>query len=155
MAKIIDKFIGEYKFLSNFYNCKIWYDGILYHSSEAAFQAQKTLDINERKKFSTLSPSQAKALGRKIKLREDWETIKDKTMENILIHKFRQHDDLRKKLVDTYPSPLIEGNTWGDKYWGLDILTGEGENHLGKILEKVRDMYISMYINYHDVGELN
>lgn len=29
-----------------------------------------------------------------------------------------------------------EGNTWGDKFWG--VCDGEGENHLGKLLMEVR-----------------
>ena len=31
---------------------------------------------------------------------------------------------------------LIEGNDWGDTFWGMT--DGEGENHLGKILMRVR-----------------
>ena len=38
----IDYFRKEYEFLSNFYPTKISFDGILYRSSEAAYQAQKT-----------------------------------------------------------------------------------------------------------------
>jgi hypothetical protein len=34
---------------------------------------------------------------------------------------------------------LVEGNRWGDQFWGVDLRTGLGENHLGKILMKVRD----------------
>ena len=33
---------------------------------------------------------------------------------------------------------LIEGNTWHDTFWGVDLKTGEGENHLGKILMALR-----------------
>ena len=45
MENVINRFGGEYSFLSNFYQCTVTYDGITYGSSEAAFQAQKTLDI--------------------------------------------------------------------------------------------------------------
>lgn len=41
---IIDKFRGEYDFLSNFYSCQVTYNGESYLNSEAAFQAQKTQD---------------------------------------------------------------------------------------------------------------
>ena len=34
---------------------------------------------------------------------------------------------------------LEEGNTWHDTFWGVDAKTGEGLNHLGRILMKVRD----------------
>ena len=32
---------------------------------------------------------------------------------------------------------LEEGNTWGDRVWG--VCQGQGENRLGKILMKVRE----------------
>lgn len=44
MGNIIDLFDGEYAFLSNFYLCKVKYNGIEYKHSEGAFQAQKTLN---------------------------------------------------------------------------------------------------------------
>lgn len=44
---------------------------------------------------------------------------------------------LRRFLVETYPSDLVEGNTWGDTFWG--VCRGVGENHLGWILMLVRD----------------
>ena len=34
---------------------------------------------------------------------------------------------------------LEEGNTWHDTFWGVDAKTGEGQNHLGKILMKIRE----------------
>ena len=39
---------NEFAFLSNYYPCTVEYEGLVYDSSEAAFQAQKT--INELKK---------------------------------------------------------------------------------------------------------
>ncbi|NWN81082.1 NADAR family protein, partial [Bacillus sp. (in: firmicutes)] len=44
---------------------------------------------------------------------------------------------LKNKLLQTGESILIEGNTWGDKIWG--VCNGVGENKLGKILMKVRN----------------
>lgn len=35
----------------------------------------------------------------------------------------------------------MEGNTWHDVYWGVDLCTGEGENHLGKILMTQRQEF--------------
>ena len=34
---------------------------------------------------------------------------------------------------------LEEGNGWHDTFWGVDLKTGEGENHLGRILMQVRE----------------
>ncbi|MGM9605038.1 MAG: hypothetical protein ACI3XG_08225 [Faecousia sp.] len=33
---------------------------------------------------------------------------------------------------------LEEGNTWHDTFWGVDAKTRDGENHLGRILMRVR-----------------
>ena len=40
-------------------------------------------------------------------------------------------------LLATGEEYLVEGNTWGDKYWG--VCGGIGLNHLGKLLMQVRD----------------
>ena len=59
-------------------------------------------------------------------------------MEEIVRAKFGQNPVLADKLLATGDTLLIEGNTWGDKFWGVDTRVGQGENHLGKILMKVR-----------------
>ena len=87
--------------------------------------------------FSQASPSEAKAAGRKIDLRSDWEEVKDKVMYEIVLAKFTQNPDLKKKLLATGDEHLEEGNTWGDTIWGT--VDGVGENRLGKILMRVRD----------------
>jgi len=43
---------------------------------------------------------------------------------------------LRKKLLATGNATLIEGNTWGDTYWG--VCKGKGQNKLGKLLMELR-----------------
>ena len=132
----IDNFRNEYFFLSNFYQRSVCYDGITYDNNEAAFQAQKTLDNEQRKSFAHMNPSEAKAAGRKVKLRPDWETVKYDLMFGICYAKFTQNTDLTEKLLATGDEELIEGNTWGDRIWG--VVNGIGQNHLGKILMQVR-----------------
>ena len=145
----IDRFRGEYSFLSNFYGCKIVIntkDGPLtFWSAEAAFQAMKTTDFEERKKFCDIkNPVKAKAMGRKVKLRDYWDIIRVPIMEYILIEKFCQNGELAKKLLETGDKQLIEGNNHHDKFWGMiPVPVGAtdvwfGENHLGVILEHLR-----------------
>ena len=43
---------------------------------------------------------------------------------------------LRRRLIATGDAELMEGNDWGDRFWG--VCRGKGENRLGKILMKVR-----------------
>ena len=140
---MISSFRDEYFFLSNFYPVEIKLDGIVYPNAEAAFQAQKTLDVEERRKFSMLkNPVQAKRLGRKVKLRDDWEEVKLDIMTEIVSQKFLQHPHLVEMLLQTGDEELVEGNKWGDRFWG--VCKGKGENHLGKILMKIRDAYKSI-----------
>ncbi len=136
---ISDFHAEEYKFLSNFYEAKVTYDGLIYGSNEAAFQAQKCRTKEEKAAFTEYGPGKSKGIGRKVSLREDWEEVKFGFMEEIVRAKFMQHPELAQKLLATGDKALVEGNRWGDVCWGVDMRTGQGENRLGKILMKVRE----------------
>lgn len=134
-------FTDEYSFLSNFHEAEIEYIGIKWKTSEHAYQAMKSVDHEERLWMASLEhPGQAKRAGRHLTLRADWEAVKEDLMEGILRAKFDQHEDLKQQLIETYPIDLIEGNSWGDTYWGVDDKKG-GLNKLGKILMKLRVEY--------------
>ena len=62
----IKRFEGEFYFLSNFCPFPVEYEGLHYLSTEAAYQAAKTEDMELRKKFCHLSAKDAKKLGRQI-----------------------------------------------------------------------------------------
>ncbi len=122
MADIIDRFNGDYYFLSNYYLCLygLVVDGIRYTNSEAAFQAAKTINKKERLlKFAPAGATTAKIRGRRIDLRPDWEEVKDDVMYQVVKAKFTQNRDLMDSLIDTGDAYLIEGNTWHDNYWGI------------------------------------
>lgn len=132
----IKSFKGGHFFLSNFYRRPVQYRGLLFGSTEAAYQAEKPISEVLRQEFISLSPSESKKLGRKVTLRSDWEEIKDQVMEDILRCKFSQHEDLKQRLLATGEAYLIEGNDWEDTYWG--VCKGVGLNKLGKLLMKIR-----------------
>jgi N-glycosidase YbiA len=134
---VIDSFQGEYRFLSNFWPAPIMYMGVEYPSVENAYQASKTQVVEERIPFETCTPAEAKKLGRSVTIRRDWGDKRVSIMLGAVRAKFRRHPDLLKLLLETGDQELIEGNTWGDKFWG--VCNGEGENHLGKILMQVRE----------------
>lgn len=134
METSISEFRGEYYFLSNFYSAPVIYKGMCFENNEAAFQAAKCPE--RMAEFCRLNPSEAKKLGRRVKLRGDWESVKDTVMYEICKAKFSQNLDLADKLAATKDVELIEGNTWGDRIWG--VCDGVGENRLGKILMRVR-----------------
>lgn len=134
---MIDKFYGKYDFLSNYYVAPVTYNGLTFQSNEAAFQAQKTLNEGQRRKFTRMAPNKAKAKGRNVILRSDWEQIKNKIMYEVCYAKFTQNPELKEKLLLTGDEELIEGNTWHDTYWG--VCNRRGKNKLGKILMRIRE----------------
>jgi hypothetical protein len=152
MTTPIDKFTDQFSFLSNFYESVLEYGGIKYPTVEHAFQAAKTRDSETRHQIAKMqSPSEAKAAGNRNGIINDfdpagWELRKDGVMEELLRIKF-QNPDLKNLLAQTGNAKLIEGNTWGDTYWGVDAVTGEGANKLGVILERIRsEAHLSMGI---------
>jgi N-glycosidase YbiA len=135
---MISGFIGEYRFLSNFYGSPIEFEGIQFRTVEHAFQAAKTNRVGERFRITTLpTPAQAKKVGRTLHLRSDWEVVKQDVMLGLLRHKFKRGTLLAEKLVATGDEELVEDNHWGDTYWG--VCSGRGENHLGRLLMQVRE----------------
>lgn len=137
-AEIILSFSGEHRFLSNFWPCEVEYEGISFSSVEHAYVAAKTTDIELRQEIVYVAtPGKVKRFGRKLVLRDDWEDIKLSVMRNLVQQKF-QDAELMEKLQATRPCELVEGNTWGDTFWGQCPI-GNGQNHLGKILMSIRD----------------
>jgi len=134
---MIDSFKDEFAFLSNFAQVTVSMYGVLYPSVEHAFQAAKTLDPVQRENIR-LAPTagQAKRMGREVTLRPDWDEFRLVAMETLLRRKFAQQR-LAVKLVATHPHELVEGNWWNDRFWG--VCQGTGENHLGRLLMKVRN----------------
>jgi predicted NAD-dependent protein-ADP-ribosyltransferase YbiA (DUF1768 family) len=62
----ITKFKGKYRFLSNFWPVEIEFADMVFPSVEHAFQAIKTLDVEDRKKIQKCSTAaEAKRRGKK------------------------------------------------------------------------------------------
>lgn len=133
---MIDKFDGQYRFLSNFYPCTIEYEGILYPSVEHAYQAAKTFDVRQKARIAlAVTPGKAKAMGQGVRMLRGWDDIKVEVMYHLLLLKF-QDVNLRVLLKGTGDALLVEGNWWGDAFWG--VCKGVGENMLGNLLMLVR-----------------
>ncbi|MGN6106824.1 MAG: NADAR family protein [Kofleriaceae bacterium] len=134
---MINSFQGSYRFLSNFWPSVVVLAGAPYPSVEHAYQAAKSNDPDFRRRVSACStPGHAKSLGRRAALRADWESVKVATMRALVRQKFEAGSDLAAQLIATGDSELVEGNTWGDTFWG--VCRGVGENWLGRILMDVR-----------------
>jgi ribA/ribD-fused uncharacterized protein len=129
-------FNGRHCFLSNFADCPVSYEGQVYWSVEHAYQAAKCADPEDRMKFFGISAGQAKRLGRKVRMRDDWESVKVGLMTQFVLDKFSQ-EPYKTLLLETGDAYIEETNNWGDKLWG--VCNGEGHNLLGVIIMGVRD----------------
>ena len=156
-------------FMSNFYKSKITIDGIEYSTSEHYFQAQKFIYPGASQRSieygmlvaSQSTPNKSKILANQktgggykwrtqlndiinsypdVKMRSDWEQIKDDVMRNALYYKFTQNPALRQQLKDTGNKKLVE-HTKRDKYWG-DGGDGSGLNKLGQLLMELRSQIL-------------
>lgn len=136
----ITSFRGEYYFLSNFYPSKFVFQGFEWKTAEHAYQAMKCIDEKfwKEMEYGDLTAGQAKKMGQKLELPEHWNESKLYTMRNIVTQKFEQNKDLMERLDDTKGFELVEGNSWGDTFWGQSPI-GVGRNELGKILMSIRD----------------
>jgi len=111
---------------------------VRYPTVEHAYQAAKTLDQKARERIRLLpTAGKAKAAGKRLKIRPDWEAIKVDVMRGLLRQKFRPDTFLARVLLETGERELIEVNTWGDRFWG-ECPRGVGENQLGKLLMEIR-----------------
>lgn len=135
--KRITNFRNEFFFLSNMYPCKVEYDGIIFNSSEQAYQYAKAVTTEDKDYIlNAKTPMDSKKRGRKIHKRADWDDVKLKVMVEVVWNKFTTNSDCKEALLLTKGYELIEENWWKDTYWGK--YKGQGENYLGRILMYVR-----------------
>lgn len=135
---MIDSFQGNYRFLSNFWPARVELGDVYYPTVEHDYQAAKTNDLSIRAAIrKNPNPANAKKLGRRLTIREDWDLFKIPVMRDLLAQKFAPQSDLAAALLATGEEMLVEGTTWGDTFWG--ICKGVGENQLGRLLMEQRD----------------
>ncbi|AXH67387.1 hypothetical protein SEA_WOFFORD_253 [Streptomyces phage Wofford] len=145
----IIQFVGEHYYLSNFYTAPVKLGNLTFKTNEAAFQASKYKAMigTQQEQYAFIAaildcdtPGETKKLGKNVSIDLDkWEQIKVRCMRDVVKAKFDQNDDLRIKLIETGAALLVEGNDWGDKFWGR--CDGKGLNILGSILMELRGYY--------------
>lgn len=137
---MIRKFEKEYRWLSNFTPCTIILGGITYPSVEHAYMSAKSNDVRWYLKCAdeNIKPGKIKKMSKDIFLVENWDSIKVEVMRECLNQKFSQ-EPFKTMLLETGDAYIQEGNFWGDKFWGVDLETGEGENNLGKLIMEIRE----------------
>ena len=139
----IKGFFGIHRWLSNFHPCEIEFEGMIFPSTENAYQAAKIIP-EERTPLVTCTPYESKKVWKKYtkidKSAEEWDARKYSGMVYLSLEKYNMNIELRNKLLATGNKYLEETNHWGDSYWGVDIHRG-GENILGKVLMNVRTFW--------------
>jgi ribA/ribD-fused uncharacterized protein len=148
---VVKEFRGEYFFLSNYYTAPAFdWRGHMFFSGEQAFAYAKTLyprhgesmrakDLGKRL-LDTGNPGVAKKYGREVPLDvPTWDAQRVPIMREIVHAKFRGVPGLAGQLVNTGAMMLVEGNTWGDTFWGR--CNGKGFNTLGAILMEERGVW--------------
>lgn len=150
----IDSFTGKHTFLSNFHHEEIVWEGVSYPTLEHAYQASKTLIMEEREPIRLAKmPGEAKRIGRTVTMREGWSGLRLVVMEELLRLKFGD-PTLGARLLGTGDAKLVEGNSWGDQFWG--VCRGRGQSRLGLLLMKIREELVEGLVdpaNIVTVGE--
>ena len=150
-----------YGYFSNYALYPIKVDGAIYSTSEHYFQAMKIEDPAYRDiVIHASTPNIARELARMkdepnhryewrrklnekiqsglergVKMREDWDVVKETFMLKALRAKFTQHKVLQKNLLET-KNAIIQECTHRDLYWAC--FEGKGQNRLGHLLMQVR-----------------
>lgn len=159
----ITAFRGDYRFLSNFSSSPIAFDfdfgeagartGVA-KTVEHAYQALKAAgSVDFAAVLAATTAAKARELGRAVECRPNWDALRIAIMRALIKAKFDQHAELAARLHLTGDRDLVEGNTWGDKFWGaveteqaagapiaaqFNGVKFVGENWLGKILMERR-----------------
>lgn len=107
---VINLFKREYAFLANTFKCQLTYQ-------ERQFKCA-------RDAYAYFKPADQEDLA---------------LMQAIVEAKFAQNPDLMQRLEETKGCILINGNSKKETFWGVDLYSWAGENHLGEILMTLRD----------------
>lgn len=132
-----------YGFCSNFYPCDVPFGGLIYPTSEHAYQAQKFVRTSPKRAkqiHEAESPWEAAKLGRdrNVSIRSDWDGVRVQVMYSVVRAKFFHYGnrDIAEQLVGTGEQLLEEH--FEDSFWGNAYGEG-GKNWLGRVLMRVRD----------------
>ena len=146
---MINQFRGDFYFLSNMYECDIEFNKNKFKSIEHAYIYHKYDNIEIKKlALSDIDGKVLKIESKRFKKVKGWDDIKLKLMYELLKVKFNK-TPFKEMLISTNDCNIVEGNSWNDTFWGVDITQTPniGENHLGRLIMKVRDELLGLNRN--------
>ena len=131
----------DFYVLSNFSAFTLLWRGRRWDTSEAAYHSEKFPNLPELYDLIRDAPSAHEAYKiaerNKPLRRPDWDSVKVDIMRGILRAKAKQHEYVRRKLLDTGDRELVE-DSWRDDFWGWGP-DRNGQNMLGRLWMEVRD----------------
>lgn len=163
MSAIIS-FSGNNRFLSNFYPCPIEISAcefdprvegvVVFATTEHAYQASK-FDFNSEewtRIFEAKTPGEAKRIANEHMPSQEFLEKRNDIMRSLLQKKFEYGSTCAWLLMGTgFRTELIEGNKWGDTYWGRVFndkgTLAEGQNILGRMLMNRR---ATLFTEFHE-----
>ena len=134
------------------YNCAEQY---MMAAKAKLFEDDETLD----KIMASTSPKEQKQLGREVKNfdKDKWDAVARDLVEKGNYAKFTQNNDLKKMLLETIGTTLVEASPY-DKIWGIGMddknplalnrNTWKGLNWLGEVLTRVRDRIVKESLGF-------
>ncbi len=124
--------------------------GIAVPTSEHAYQAAKFVDEDVQRQIAVADDGRmSKELAHELQAQgaqviTGWHQRKFGVMLGFVRAKFAVNDSIAEKLMSTADELLVEGNSWGDRYWGVSPAgSSRGKNKLGIVLMTVRSELIS------------
>ena len=139
---------------SNWHPAPFKVNSILYNCSEQFMMAEKARmfdDIETLKRImNAIDPSDQKRYGRQVKNfdKDKWDAQAKDIVYRGCYAKFTQNEDLKKELLSTVGTTLVEASP-EDCIWGIGLRktdpraknrkTWRGTNWLGEVLMKVRE----------------
>jgi ribA/ribD-fused uncharacterized protein len=144
--------------LSNFHASEFEVNGVKYSRGEQFIQHRKALMFGEVETAEAImaakTPQEMKRLGdsfMKTFSESAWRSSAPEIMEQGLEEKFKQNKELKKFLLSTGATKLVEAAK-NDSFWGIgktmydpNIMKSKaswGQNHLGQILTNIRDKFV-------------
>jgi ribA/ribD-fused uncharacterized protein len=141
---------GEsYDEFDNFHKCSFVVDGLEYPTSETYYQCSKAINNEDHEKIRSCSGMKAWVEGNKIKIRDDWESVKVECMYKANFEKFSQNELLKKVLLSTKGEITFYNSTDFWCKWNSKILKrlreelkdGDGDVEIIEQIKKEMDEY--------------
>ena len=134
----------EFYVFDNFSSFQVEWRGVLWATSEHAYQAAKFFgtdkEIVERIKMAKSAHDAQKITSEnRDKRLKNWDEIKVGVMKEILRNKIKQHSYVLKKLLQSGNREIVE-DSWRDNQWGWGE-DKKGQNLLGKIWMELRQEF--------------